>query len=91
MSDLKFSDFLRQTQEPKAKVFCNNCSHCVMPMGMWQYAQCKAAYQDNQAKHIGKNIIEGQYIELLLKWGQFPNIDGHCNLYEKKWWKFWVK
>lgn len=65
------------------KVYCKNCRYfvfadfCHAPTGM-----------------IIDNYIYGKYKERLLKTiydKEYPNRNGDCNLYKRKWWKFWIK
>lgn len=77
-------------------VKCINCSLCE-DANRGEFAKCSAMYLSNE-EYIPKNMdkrtgfsMDSAYISLLIQDNKFPNKDGNCIFYKKKWYKFWVK
>jgi len=63
------------------KVYCKNCKFSNFVLGHCEWL----------VKNTKKNPYSGRFIEPNIIVGNSTNVDGVCQYYQRKWWKFWIK
>ncbi len=80
---MKYSDFEKATT--RGNFVCSECRHCV-DSGR-SFAAC-AGKRDSRT-----GAVKAQYLDIMIRYGDFPNKDGNCRLYDgkpkRKWYQFW--